>query len=236
MRGANFAAAAHLVYGLAGYRPLPLYAAQQPRPLEVCDDRRPAPRDGRGPDIRRCAARARLLRCPAGAGRRAHAADPGDRARHSPDLGRHGHGHRGAHGHRHGAAWRASASCTRTWASRSRRARSSRSRSSRPAWSSTRSRVRPGDAAGRGARPDAAARHLRPARGRGAERPAGRHPHQPRRALRAAQRAAGARADDRRAPDHRARGRRPRPRPWSCCTSTGSRSCWWSTTPTAWSG
>ena len=41
---------------------------------------------------------------------------------------------------------------------------------------------------------------------------------------------AGLRADDQGPADHGARGRRARTRPSACCTSTASRSCWWSTT------
>ena len=41
--------------------------------------------------------------------------------------------------------------------------------------------------------------------------------------------AAGLRADDQGQADHGARGRRRRTRPSGCCTSTASRSCWWST-------
>ena len=64
-------------------------------------------------------------------------------------------------------------------------------------------------------------------------RQAGRHPHQPRRALRHRPAPESGRADDQGAARHGARERRRRTRPSACCTSTASRSCSWSTTSTA---
>jgi IMP dehydrogenase len=57
---------------------------------------------------------------------------------------------------------------------------------------------------------------------------AGRHPDQPRPALRDQPRPAGRRRDDARSDHGARRGSRSRMRA-SCCTSTASRSCWWST-------
>ena len=64
-------------------------------------------------------------------------------------------------------------------------------------------------------------RHRRPE-----DRPARRHPHQPRRALRLRSVAEGLRADDAREPHHGEGERRARTKPSACCTITASRSCW----------
>ena len=56
-------------------------------------------------------------------------------------------------------------------------------------------------------------------------RPPGRHPHQPRRALRLRSVAEGGRADDPRRPGHGRRDRSTRTRPSGSCISTASRSC-----------
>ena len=69
--------------------------------------------------------------------------------------------------------------------------------------------------------------------GNGKRRQAGRHPHQPRRALRHRSAPESLRADDQGPARHGARERRARTRPSGCCTSTGSRSCSWSTATTA---
>ena len=65
------------------------------------------------------------------------------------------------------------------------------------------------------------------------QRPAVRHPDQPRRALRQRPAPAGRRADDQGQAGHGARERRRATTPSACCTSTASRSCWSSTTNTA---
>ena len=57
-----------------------------------------------------------------------------------------------------------------------------------------------------------------------------RHRHQPRHPVRDRPRAAGARGDDPDAAGHRPGRGRPRTTRWSCCASTRSRSCRWSTT------
>ena len=64
-------------------------------------------------------------------------------------------------------------------------------------------------------------------------RQAGRHPHQPRRALRRRSAPEGVRADDQGQAGHRARRRASPTKPSGCCTSTASRRSWWWTTPIA---
>ena len=64
-------------------------------------------------------------------------------------------------------------------------------------------------------------------------RQTGRHPDQPRRAIRRRSASAGRRADDPGEADHRPRELSPAKTPSACCTSTASRSCSSSTRPIA---
>ena len=66
--------------------------------------------------------------------------------------------------------------------------------------------------------------------GRPDDRQAGRHPHQPRRALCHQRAPAHRRADDARETSSRCATASARTRPSGCCTPTASKSCWWSTT------
>ena len=72
--------------------------------------------------------------------------------------------------------------------------------------------------------------------GNGPRRQAGRHPHQPRRALRHRSAPEGRRADDQGASSSPCARASARTRPSACCISTASRSCWWSTSSIAASG
>ena len=64
-----------------------------------------------------------------------------------------------------------------------------------------------------------------------ARRQGRRHPHQPRPALRARHAPGDLERDDARGPGDGAARHRRWSAPRSCCTSTASRSCWWSTRP-----
>ena len=141
---------------------------------------------------------AHLRRRPAGAGRlggparpdrHAHAAHPDHRARHPADVRRPW---TPSPRRAWPSPWRrpaASASSTEP-DSPSRPTRCARSRSSNPAWWSTRHHPSRADA-GRRAGLMERAPDLRHSRGRARQRQAGRHPHQPRRALRHRPSAAG---------------------------------------------
>ncbi len=93
--------------------------------------------------------------------------------------------------------------------------------------------IEPKASAGRCAEPDGKLPHLRHPGGRAAFRQAGRHPDQPRRAVRLQQAAARFGTDDPRAPDHGARRRRSVGGQAPAPPVTGSKSCWWSMMPTA---
>ena len=143
----------------------------------------------------------------------------------------HGHGDRGAYGDRHGAG-------------RRHRRHSPQSRSGgaggagapgqeirighggEPGHHSSRRDAR------RRADADAGEPHLRHPGGRGRRqrprRQAGRHSHQSRRALCHRPAAKNLRADDQGRSGHGARRASARTRPNGCCTSTASRSFWWS--------
>ena len=136
-----------------------------------------------------------------------------DRAQHPDHLLGHGHGDRGR-------AWRspwrrpaASASSTATSSREEQAAQVRQVKKFESGMVVNPLTIAPGRDARRCARADEGARHLRHSGGRGRRqrpcRQAGRHPHQPRRALCHRSAPEGRRADDQGPARHRARGRRP---------------------------
>ena len=190
----------------------------------------------RSAHLRRRAAQAGPVRSAAVRRRYPHPHHPRDLAQHPDHRLGHGHGDRSQDGDRHGAGRRHRRHPPQSRAGAAGRA-GAPGQEVRIRHGGEPAHHPPDGHARRRARADEGQPHLRHSGGRGRRqrpgRQAGRHPHQPRRALRHRPAPAGRRADDQGAADHRARGRRARTRPSACCTSTASRSCWWSTTNTA---